>query len=186
MKNEISSLELYYLTKEFKVLEGSKIDRIYHSKNNYKELTIVCHVTSKGRIMLRTTLPGIIFLDDSKDASDSPTGFGMMLRKYLEGGRIRLIEQKDFERVLTIIIETREKEEITIYNLVIELFSKGNMIFCDEKFKILNILDEQEWKDRSLKRLETYKYPHSRLNTLNITEDEFVDAVKNSGKDSFV
>ena len=38
MKSEISSLDLYYLTKELKILENSKVDRIYHSKENNKEL----------------------------------------------------------------------------------------------------------------------------------------------------
>jgi len=186
MKNDISSLELHYLMREIKVLEGSKIDRIYHSKGNPKELTISCHITGQGKKIFRVILPGIIFLDDSKDSSDTPTGFGMMLRKYLEGGRIRNIEQKDFERVITMTIESKKDSEISTNILVIELFSKGNIIFCDDKLKILNILEEQSWKDRILKRNETYKYPASRTNTLTVGEDEFREKISTSGKESLV
>jgi len=186
MKNEISSLELYYLIRELKVLEGSKIDRIYHQKNNPKEMTICCHVTSQGKSFLKMLLPGIIFIDDAKDAADSPTGFGMMLRKYLEGARIKTIEQKDFERVITIILEAKIDSELVKFYLIIELFSKGNIIFCDDKLKILNIVEEQTWKDRTLKRQETYVYPKSRINTLQITEDDFMEQLKSSDKESLV
>jgi len=186
MKNDISSLELYYLVRELKVIENSKIDRIYNPKNNPKELTIICHVTGQGKTLLKVMLPGIMLLDDSKDASDVQTGFGMMLRKYLEGARLKLIEQKDFERVVTLIIESKNGTEISIYYIIIELFSKGNIIFCDEKFKILNILEEQTWKDRTLKRNETYIYPKSRINTLHVNEEEFRSQLGNSGKESLV
>jgi predicted ribosome quality control (RQC) complex YloA/Tae2 family protein len=186
MKNEISSLELYYLIKELKVLEGSKIDRIYHQKNTPKEMTISCHVTNQGKALLKMLLPGIILLDDTKDTADSPTGFGMMLRKYLEGSRIKNIEQKDFERVITITLETRTGTEITPYYLIIELFSKGNIIFCDDKLQILNIVEEQTWKDRTLKRKETYIYPKAKINTLKLGEQEFSEQLKSSDKESLV
>ncbi|MGV8087224.1 MAG: NFACT family protein [Candidatus Woesearchaeota archaeon] len=186
MKKEISSLELYYLIKELKVIEESKIDRIYNSKDNSKELLISCHITGKGKTLLRILLPGIIFLDNTKDSSGTPTGFGMMLRKYLEGGRVRSLEQKDFERVITIDIETKMDSELVTYHLVIELFGKGNIIFCDNKFKILNILEEQKWKDRILKRQETYLYPKSLTNILNIHEKEFIEQLKSSNKESIV
>jgi predicted ribosome quality control (RQC) complex YloA/Tae2 family protein len=186
MKNEISSLELYYLIKELKALEGSKVDRIYHQKNTPKELTISCHVTGQGKTLFKVMLPGIILLDDSKDASDTPTGFGMMLRKYLEGSRIKSIEQKDFERVITIILDVKNGTETSQYYILVELFSKGNIIFCDDKLKILNILEEQAWKDRILKRGATYIYPKARINTLKISEEEFTEQLGASDKESLV
>ncbi len=186
MKNEISSLELHYLIKELKVVEGSKIDRIYNSKENAKELIISCHISGKGKTLLRILLPSIIFLDYTKDAAGTPTGFGMMMRKYLEGGRIRNIEQKDFERVINIDIENKLDSQVVNYHLIIELFSKGNIIFCDDKLKILNIVEEQKWKDRILKRQETYIYPKSSSNILTIPEDEFAEKLKSSNKESIV
>jgi len=186
MKNEISSLELYYLIKELKALEGSKVDRIYHQKNTPKELTMSCHVTGQGKTLLKVMLPGIILLDDSKDASDIPTGFGMMLRKYLEGSRLKSIEQKDFERVVTITLDVKNGNEISPYYLIVELFSKGNIIFCDDKLKILNILEEQAWKDRILKRGATYIYPKAKINTLKVSEEEFSEQLGASDKESLV
>ena len=186
MKNEISSLELYYLVREFKVLENSKVDRIYHPKNTPKELTVVCHVTGQGKHFLKIMLPGLILMDDTKEPSDSQTGLGMMLRKYLEGSKLKFVEQKDFERVITITFETKSGTQISTYHIVVELFSKGNIIFCDDKFKILNILEEQIWKDRTLKRGETYLYPKSKFNTIKCEEKEFIDQLKSSDKESLV
>jgi len=186
MKNEISSLELYYLTKELKALEGAKIDRIYHQKSTPKELTLSCHITGQGKTLLKVLLPGIILLDDAKDAVDSPTGFGMMLRKYLEGLRLTSIEQKDFERVITITVESKKVEETSKYYIIVEIFSKGNIIFCDDKLKILNILEEQTWKDRTLKRGEIYIYPKSRVNILKCSEEEFKSQLQSSDKESLV
>jgi predicted ribosome quality control (RQC) complex YloA/Tae2 family protein len=186
MKNEISSLELYYLVREFKVLENSKVDRIYHPKNVPKELTIVCHVTGQGKHFLKIMLPGLILIDDTKEPSDSQTGLGMMLRKYLEGSKIKSIEQKDFERVITITFETKSGTQTAIYYIVVELFSKGNIIFCDDKLRILNIFEEQTWKDRTLKRGETYLYPKSKFNTLMCSEKEFIEQLKSSDKESLV
>lgn len=187
MKNDISSLELYYLIRELKVVEGSKIDRIYHCKNTPKELTVSCHITGEGKKILRIMIPGIIFLDDTKDSSDTQTGLGMMLRKYLEGLRISSIEQKDFERVITITIEGKiGTEEAEKYFLIIELFSKGNIIFCDDEMKILSALEEQTWKDRTIKRGEKYLYPKSRTNILKIEEKEFMEDLKTSDKESLV
>jgi predicted ribosome quality control (RQC) complex YloA/Tae2 family protein len=184
MKNEISSLELYYLMKEFKIIEGSKIDRVYHPKNSPKELTIVCHITGQGKSILKVVLPSIILLDDTKDSSDTQTGFGMMLRKYIEGFRIVSIAQRDFERVITINIEGKGGTER--YTLIVELFSKGNVIFCDNELKILNTLEEQVWKDRTIKRGEKYVYPKSKINILKIGEKEFAESLKMSDKESLV
>ncbi|MGV8141272.1 MAG: NFACT family protein [Candidatus Woesearchaeota archaeon] len=184
MKNEISSLELYYLMKELKVLEGSKIDRIYHPKTNPKELTIVCHISGQGKSILKIILPSMILLDDIKDSADTSTGFGMMLRKYIEGFRITSMTQKDFERVVTLEIDGKGGTER--YYLIFELFSKGNMIFCDDSMKILNVSEEQVWKGRIIKRGEKYLYPISKINILNIGEKEFIETLKASDKESLV
>ena len=109
-----------------------------------------------------------------------------MLRKYLEGSRIKSIEQKDFERVVTIVLESKMDSELVKYYLIIELFSKGNIIFCDDKLKILNIIEEQTWKDRVLKRGEKYIYPKSRINVLDISAEEFTEQLKSSDKESLV
>jgi predicted ribosome quality control (RQC) complex YloA/Tae2 family protein len=186
MKNEISSLELYYLINELQILKDSKVDRIFHSKNSSRELVIGFHISGTGKKFLRTILPSIIFLDEGKDTADTPTGLCMMLRKYLEGSRLKGISQIGFERIIELILEKKVEDKLIKYYLIIELFSKGNIIFCDEKYKILNLLETQHWKDRELKKDEIYIYPKAQFNVAELSLEEFFDRVKNSNKESLV
>jgi len=182
MKSEISSLELYYLMRELKVLEGAKVDRVFHAKGAQRELLIGFHITGQGKKFLRIILPSMIFLSDYKESSDTPTGFCMMLRKYLEGSRIKGIRQKDFERIIEMEFDAKGSK----FYIIAELFSKGNMIFCDDKYKILNILEQQHWKERELKKDEIYLYPKSSFNALTASKEEFSSKIINSGKESVI
>ncbi len=186
MKNEISSLELMYLVKELKVLENSKVDRIYNSKDSKNEFLFAFHISGEGKHFLKIRLPSLIFMSRSKDGYETMTGFGMMLRKYLEGGFLKSIEQKDFERVLELKFDSKKEGKLQRFNLIIELFSKGNVIFCDEKYKILNLMEEQHWSARELKRNEIYIFPKSKNKIINITKNEFKETIKNSEKESVV
>ena len=134
MVKELSSLDLYYLIQELKVIENSKVDRIYHSKDTQEELMIILHVSGKGKHVLRILLPSMIFIEDTKQDQGIATGFCMMLRKYLEGSLLKSIDQKDFERILELRFKIKDKE----FLLIIELFSKGNIIFCDSEGKTGN------------------------------------------------
>ncbi len=182
MKKDISSLELYYFMKELQILVDSKVDRVYHSKESPQELIIGFHVTSVGKKFLIINLPGIIYFDETKDEKDIPTGLCMMLRKYLEGGRLKSIKQKEFERAIEMEIQTKAET----FRLIIELFSKGNIIFCSNDYTILNVLEEQEWKDRKIKRKELYVFPISQANVPKLTEKDFISRLTDSGKESIV
>ncbi len=186
MKTELASLELVYLVEELQQFCGGKVDRIYHSKDIPKELTIAIHKSGIGKQFLRIILPGYVFIDDTKELHEVPTGFCMMLRKYLEGIRVEAIAIKDFERVLTITFSTKVETEIKRYNLIIELFGKGNYIFTDETFSILNVLEVQHWKDRTLDRNEHYEYPKAPFNVLAASESEIIKKLESSDKQSLV
>jgi predicted ribosome quality control (RQC) complex YloA/Tae2 family protein len=181
MVKELSSMDLYYLIKELKQLENSKVDRIYHTKENPEELLIVVHVTGKGKHILRIILPSLIVMDYSKEEQGIATGLCMMLRKYLEGSTLTGIEQVSFERVLTLTFQRKEERN----HLIIEMFSKGNIIFCDAKLQVLNTLREEHWKDRDIKRKQEYAQPISN-NILNSNEDEISEIIKKSKRYSLV
>jgi predicted ribosome quality control (RQC) complex YloA/Tae2 family protein len=187
MKSELSSLDLYYLSKELSELENSKTDRIYHSKEESSKLILTFHVTGKGKHYLTVKLPALAYIGHEKDAQGTPTGLCMMLRKYLEGSMLRTIAQKDFERVIELVFERKNDGKTEKYRLIIELFSKGNIIFCDADYKILNLYDAQTWKDRTLQRNETYKFPQSKHgNVTELDEDAFTEIIKKSDRESLV
>jgi predicted ribosome quality control (RQC) complex YloA/Tae2 family protein len=181
MVKELSSMDMYYLTTELKQLENSKVDRIYHTKENPEELLIIVHVTGKGKHILRIILPSLLVMDYSKEEQGTATGLCMMLRKYLEGSMLTSIEQLSFERVLTLTFQRKEEKNY----LILELFGKGNIIFCDSKLQVLNTIREEHWKDRDIKRKQEYEQPISN-NILKITEEEISEIIKKSKRYSLV
>ncbi|MBN1377453.1 NFACT family protein [Candidatus Woesearchaeota archaeon] len=176
MKNQISSLELNYLTRELKTLVNSKLNKVYSKKNSF---VFDFHKTSKGRLMLKVELPGKIYLTKYKEEYEEPGNFCMFLRKHLANSFVRDIYTKDFERILIIEFKTKEKK----LKLIFELFSKGNIVLVDDKGIIKNIYRKEEWKDRILKPKEKYKFPPSGINIINMDMNEFRIKIMKSNKD---
>ncbi|MAG08575.1 hypothetical protein CMO89_03815 [Candidatus Woesearchaeota archaeon] len=177
--NQLTALDIYYLLKELKILIGSKINNIYQPSK--KELYIQLHTPNKGKSYLKVILPSFIFLADKKEAVEKPSNFSIFLRKHLNNCRIRKIIQKNFERIIEFHLE---KE--TSHILIIELFSKGNIILCDENYTIISQLEQQKWSQREIKKGITYKYPEKEYNFLEIKENELAGILKKTKKDKLV
>ncbi|MEM4267922.1 MAG: NFACT family protein [Candidatus Woesearchaeota archaeon] len=177
----LTAFDLHFLVKEFAVLEGTKINKIFVSEQN--ELLIQLHIPNKGKKILRLSAPNFIFLTDFKeDMPENPHGFAMLLRKHLTNARIRFIRQIDFERIVEIGISTKE----TQFLLILELFGRGNVVLCNDKWEILGALESQSYKDRQIKSHATYTYPKKKYNFLTLTESELKDVLENSKQDSVV
>jgi predicted ribosome quality control (RQC) complex YloA/Tae2 family protein len=169
MRKEMSSLDLLFATKELKILEGGKIEKIYQDG---KTLRVFVYVSEKGTFELYFE-PGKIFLTQYKRVSpEYPPSFCMFLRKHLLGQRILRVEQKNFERILE--IETND------YILIFELFSRGNVILCDKSYNILMPLEVQLWKDREILPKKPYKYPPPLVNPFALKEEEFFSLLTKS------
>lgn len=163
MKKELSALDIAYLVKEFQVLIDAKIDGIYQPRENDTILSFF--IPSKGKKLMRI-LPNFIYFTNEKANAENPTGFCMTLRKFLINSRIRAIKQVDSERIIEFLLETKEAK----YRLNVELFSKGNIILCKEDYEIINLLEQQMWKDRELKPHFKYKIPSQKIDFFKLDE----------------
>lgn len=171
MKTELTSIELRFLTTELQKLVNGKIDQIYQPKE--EELLLQIHVPSKGKQLLHVVLPSFIYLTAEKpDVPSEVSEFCSVLRDRLINARIREITQVQNERILEIVLE---KE--TSYKLVIELFSKGNVILCQDN-KILFPLFTQTWKDRTIREGKKYISPEAKDNPFD--KNIFTKAIKNN------
>jgi len=94
----------------------------------------------------------------------TPTTFTMTLRKYLTNARITGIRQHGFDRIVEF--------EIGKYRLIVELFSRGNIILL-EGSKIITPLSYQRWAHRIIKSKADYVYPPSICNPLTLSFEEF-------------
>lgn len=167
-----SSFDLYYMTKELQSLLDSKLDKAYQDDN-----ILILSLYKGDKFLLKIT-PSSVYLTNYKFESEKLPQFALVLRKYLSQARIRNIRQYNFERILEIEFEKKEK-----YVLVIELFSSGNVILCDKDYNIINCLHNQVWRHRVIKPREKYSYPPStNMMPFNLKLDDF----RNLSKDSIV
>ena len=150
MKKEMSALDIMYVLREMSPLIGGRIRKIYQDG---KRFSFEIFLPGKGSVELLIR-PTYLFLTEYKRrAPITPPSFCMFLRKHLNNRPIRKIIQHRFDR----IVEIHTEENI----LILELFSRGNVILCDTSYKIIMPLEVQKWKDREILPKSIYKYPPS-------------------------
>lgn len=179
MKKSISSIELAAIVNELQFLANGKIDQIYQPSP--EELLLQLHVPGKGKQLLKI-LPGKwLCLTTKKETTIKPSNFSLQLRKYLDNSLIKALSQKDSERILVLELEKKE-----LYFLVIELFSKGNIILTDSKEIIIAALEQRVWKDRTIKIGAKYVFPPASANWRTVTATELHSLFNKSQKRNLV
>ncbi len=174
-KKSISSLELAALVNELQFLVHGKLTNIYHPQN--KELLFQIHVPNKGKQLLKIIPGKWLCLTQRKEVPVKPSSFCMQLRKYLENASIKSLVQKDSERIALFELEKGKK-----YFLIIELFSKGNVILTDEQYAIIGVLEQQLWKDRAVKSGKKYFFPPQDVDWKTLTERKLQEILQQSAK----
>jgi len=107
-----------------------------------------------------------------------PPSFCMALRKHLRNGRVNEVQQHEFERVVTIKVDTKEGK----FSLIIELFGDGNIILVSPQDAILYALTYRRMRDRNILRGETFKQaPPSGKNPFHLSRLDF-DEIKHYGQ----
>ena len=171
MKTELTSLDLYFLTKELQVLVGSRVDKIYQPDGFLLQL----HKTGLGKVLLRIEKNAVWMTATKNEAPETPSGLCGLLRKYLEGKKLVSLEQVNGERILKLTFKTTTD---TFY-LYIELFSNGNIILSGEADIVKAAQEERAWKDRAIKRGLPYKLPPAKKNftTLAVADLDTADPI---------
>jgi predicted ribosome quality control (RQC) complex YloA/Tae2 family protein len=180
MKTQLSSLDMHFVLKELKNLEGSRVDKIY--SNGKEELYVQFHKSNLGKKILRIIAGNAIFLTEIKSIDKIPSGFCMLLRKNLEGKFLDSIEQLEPERILKLVFKARDETK----KLYLEFFGKGNIILCNNEDIIIDCLMHHKFKDRSIIPKEKYKYPSMEYNVFKLQKKDISDLLKKSKKDKIV
>jgi len=167
MKTQLSSVDLLFLSRELKGLERTRFDKAYQIGRREFKLDF----RGKGGAKELIVAPHFIALTSFKyETPKKPSGLAMRLRKELSGGIVESVGQHGFERIVEFGIKGKR--------LIIELFSKGNLILVDESGKIIALLERQEWKARKLKLGETYLYPPPTVDVPKLGKAEFIQRFK--------
>ncbi len=160
---ELSSFDVYNLVKESQFLVGAKVDNIYQLDT--KDLYLQIYVKEKPKQLLRILAGKCFYLTSTRpEFPENMMRFCSYLRKYMLNARIKSLEQVDYERIIRIVLETKDSQ----YELYAELFGKGNIVVVKDG-KIISVAEEQIWADRVLKNGEQYTYPQ-RENSKEVFE----------------
>ncbi len=174
-KKSISSLELAALVNELQFLVNGKVSQIYHPESNV--LLLQLHAPGKGKQLLKVISGKWLCLTQQKESALKPSGFCMQLRKYIDNAIIKNLYQHESERIVVFELEKSEK-----HFLIVELFSKGNIILTDAKKVIITALEAQEWKDRTIKPREKYVLPPLEINWKELSLKKLQEVLKKSEK----
>ncbi len=122
----MSSFDIKACVEELQKLIGGKVEKIYHYPPNEIRIRIYAGekydlIIEAGRRIHLTKFP--------KQSPRFPSPFAMLLRKHLEGARIRSIKQHDFDRV--VILEFERSDGVK--RIIAELFRKGNIILSNDR-----------------------------------------------------
>ncbi len=172
----LSAVEIHFIRKELENLIGSRFDKIYQP--NKEEFIFIFN--KEGSIPVKMILGKTVFFTSEKNPEI--TGFCMNLKRNINNFKLIEIKQNNFERILEFHLEYKVKKI-----LIIELFSKGNIILCDKDYNIILALQQQIWKDRTIKPKEIYKYPPAKHhNPFAVNLEEFKEVINKSDKENIV
>jgi len=105
----------------------------------------------------------------------------MYLRKKLANSRLIEINQLQFERIIEFKFQTKKE----LFSLIIEMFSKGNILLLKEN-KILSAVEYQKYSTRTIKPKEEYIYPKKDFNFLELTQTNLQKLLAKTTKESIV
>jgi predicted ribosome quality control (RQC) complex YloA/Tae2 family protein len=172
---------------------GFKIDKIHQPFKEEIHL-ILSKAGSKTRLLLSADsgMSRIHLTGQSPENPSSPPVFCMVMRKHLEGGRIKEICQLGYDRTLILKIDTRDElGRSSEKHIVCEIMGKhSNIILLDPSSGI--ILDGIKRYSHALSRyrevLPGQPYipapSQEKSNPLDLTEDDFINLIMNNNLNS--
>ncbi len=173
-----------------RVLLNGYISKIAQPDKDELMLTIKTQGNGSNRqsrllISVGASLPFIYLTEINKPSPAVAPAFTMLLRKYLQGGRIVSVTQPSLERIIRIGIEHRDElGDLKIRTLVIELMGKySNIIFIDEEETVIDSIKRIPATVSSVREVlpgRPYFIPgaEGKLDPMqDITEEEFIEAV---------
>ena len=180
MSFSVSALDIHYLIKEIApLIQEGFVDKIYQSKEEKGELLIRLRSPKTGKQQLFFKAPDAFFLTEHRyQWPQFPPGFCMQLRKHLSNAHIESIEQYGFDRILVLNFA---KGPIK-WRLIVELFSKGNIVLVSDDGMIRGVMDLQRWSERELRVNVPYEFPKGAADPRAFSPQDIRSSFMEKGK----
>lgn len=180
MRKDLSAIEMAMLVKEMNFLEKSRVSKII--QQDKKELIFELYVPTKGKFFLRFLSPNFFYFSKNNVAKSEVLHFGSVLRSHLSNAVLLEILQPNFERILTLKFASKKGN----YNLIFEMFSKGNIVLTDENNVVIQAAQAQRFSSRNIKSKELYAYPPAKVDARSISKSDFTKLMADSTRESLV
>ena len=163
------------MVEELKLLEQGRINKIYQSSKYDYIFTIRANYQNYNLLISSNPEASRIQITKkSYENMQTPPMFCMLLRKHLDGGIIKSINQYKTDRVITISIDSvNELGFMSTKYLIVEVMGRhSNIILTDNDFKIIDSIKRIspfENINRTIIPTSIYQYPSdNKLNTLEL------------------
>lgn len=140
LAGELGSLAGYYIDKFYDMGDGRFRMRLSRKGESMNLLCILCHTINRTSYV---------------EKADAPSNFCMAVRKRVEGAVIRRVYQMDDDRIIVFSIERSGSP----YNLIFEMFGKGNLVITDASMRISLAYMPHTFKDRAVQVNAEYTAP---------------------------
>jgi len=165
----MSNVDIHTIVKQLNTeLVNAKLEKAYQPSND----TILIKFRKPGQGRKDLVIQAGVRMHLTQYPLPNPTippHFPMLLRKHLSGATVESIRQYKFDRIIEINIQHKTK-----YKLIVELFSKGNVILLDEDNNIISPLKHKQWQDRKITSHQQYKYPPEQELEINNSHPEAI------------
>ncbi|SHJ12922.1 Predicted component of the ribosome quality control (RQC) complex, YloA/Tae2 family, contains fibronectin-binding (FbpA) and DUF814 domains [Geosporobacter subterraneus DSM 17957] len=159
-----------------------KIEKVYQPESD--EISLLVRAMGKNQKLIlsaSSSHPRIHLTHENKINPETPPTFCMLLRKHLHGGKIMDIRQVEFERIISIMIESYDElGSLAKKELLIELMGKhSNIILIDQAHnKIIDSIKRisgEVNRHREILPGKPYIAPptHDKRNPLTISREDF-------------
>jgi len=164
----LSGIELRYLVNDInKKIDGYYVSNIYGITKD--SLLFKFHHPEKSDVLLMLSTFGI-WVTKVKIEPIEPNKLLRHLRNNLLRFKLKEVKQIGTERIVYLTLSYFEKEFV----IVVELFSDGNIIICNNEMKILALSHSINVRHRQLRVGSQYVQPPlDNLDILNMTEKDF-------------
>ena len=162
----LDGITTHFLADELnRELTGSRIDKIYQP-GRFDIYFLVRTASGNRKVLLSCDpqSPRVQITGSMPENPQLPPNFCMLLRKYLQGGRILDIQCPHFERIIIFTISvTDELHDTSNKKLIIEMMGRySNIIFLNSEDKIIDALvhvDRSNSRVREIMPARIYEAP---------------------------
>lgn len=150
------------------LLVGGRIDKIAQPEKDELIISIRSNrVVYRLLLSAQASYPRVHLTDLVKPSPMTAPSFCMLLRKYINSGKILRIVQPNFERIVEIYIEhLDELGDVCHKILIIEIMGRhSNIILCDQERNILDSIKRISYQVSSVREVlpgRVYTYPPNK------------------------